>query len=136
MQGKIPKGIYVSYDEKKHGPIEEAVSISNELGYLIWLDKSPLDPETRSLLFPAVIVVRTKEDRYFRGKLIAIHRRKEVDSKRLLSDTIHRPARWQQPDRLREYANYQSVLYIEELKPVSCPREIREMAPPQHPSYF
>jgi hypothetical protein len=113
---KVPTGIYVSYDEQRHGRIEEAVTTSNQRGYLIWLDRNALDPQSRSLLFPAIIVIRIKgEERYYRGKLIALHRRDEVDTERLLSETVHRPPRWQQVDRLEEYEDFQSVLYIEGL---------------------
>lgn len=133
-----PRGIYVSYNEKKHGPIQEAVTISNERGYLIWLDMNFLDPQSRSLLFPAVIVIRIKgEERYYRGKLIAIHRREEVDPQQIWSETAHRPLKWQQLDRQTEYAEFQSVLYIEGLEKVpEKPSDISEMRPPEHPSYF
>jgi hypothetical protein len=56
----LPKGVYVSYDEERHGRIAEAVTISNQRGYLIWLDRNALDPQSRSLLFPATIVIRIK----------------------------------------------------------------------------
>jgi hypothetical protein len=69
--------------------------------------------------------------------LIAVHRRGEVDAERLLSETVHRPARWQQAARQEEYADFQSVLYIEGLAEVAKrPGEIEGMRPPEHPSYF
>jgi hypothetical protein len=135
---QLPRGIYVSYDEERHGSVAEAVTISNQRGYLIWLDRNALDPHSRSLLFPATIVIRIKGvERYYRGKLLAIHRRSEVDAERLLSETVHRPPRWQHADRREEYADFQSVLYIEGLaETAQKPGEIEGMRPPEHPSYF
>jgi hypothetical protein len=133
-----PRGIYVSYDEERHGRLDEAVSISNERGYLIWLDRTALDPPSRSLLFPATIVIRIKgEERYYRGRRIAIHRPGEVDADQLWSETVHRPLRWQQVDREAEYRDFQSVMYLEGLAKVAeKPGAIEGMRPLEHPSYF
>jgi len=71
MSSGKKQGLYVSYNEGKNGPFDEAVRISNELGCLTWLDKSRVDP--RHLIYPTEIFVRLKgAERYFRGTLLAI----------------------------------------------------------------
>jgi hypothetical protein len=105
------KGIYVSYNKQKNGRFQEAVDISNERGYLIWLERSPVNP--REFLFPIMIVIRiAEEDRYYQGKLIAVHRREEVDPDELLRERGHRPEAWVHVDQ-HGYADFQSVFYFE-----------------------
>src|SRR5271156_4244593 len=65
------RGLYVSYDENKNGPFDEAVRISNERGCVTWFDNFPLNPEES--FCPTEIFIRlTGKETYFRGTLLAI----------------------------------------------------------------
>ena len=128
-------GIYCSHDEKTNGPFDEAVRISNEKEYLVWLEKSPIKIEK----FPpgSAIVIKIKgEDRFYRGKLKAIKRAIEIDDKdEFLKEKEFRPSDWVEIDR-DIYGNFQSVLYIQNLKEIPEPIEIVDVHPPQRPIYI
>jgi hypothetical protein len=126
-------GIYVSYNQRLNGPFQGAVGISNTTEYVIWLDRSVINPERFTL--PTTIVVRLSgEDRYYRGELVKIQRAQDVDKEAILAETTHRPAAWQDLDRSNN-RDFQSVLYIRGLREVPPPTEVQDKHPPQHPYY-
>ena len=135
MATKSRQGIFLSFDEKKNGSFEAAVETCRATGYVIWLERNPLDP-TRFDYLPTVVVKIKGVDRYYQGKLNRrIERRTEDNVASLLAEQSHRPPRWQTLDRA-EYADFQRILYIEGLKRVPCPPNLIGRRTPQHPEYF
>ena len=125
------RGLYVSYDENKNGPFDEAVRISNERGCVTWFDNFPLNPEES--FCPTEIFIRlTGKETYFRGTLLAIAPSAKLPGDFAEGERNHRPsAWWRKPDK-----SFQSVLFISRLrKEDSRPREIEHKEPPQHPVY-
>ncbi len=127
-------GIYTSYNEKKNGSFIEAVNVSNTQGYILWLDRSSIKRE--NFIFPTTIVIRiTGKHRYYKGKLIDIKSRQEVDIETILNDKIHRPIPWQKVDALI-YKDFKSVFYITELQDITRLMEICKKHPPQKPIFI
>jgi hypothetical protein len=125
------EGLYVSYNEGDNGSFEEAVDISNRLGCVTWLDRSPLTRER--LHYPTQIFVRlTGQERYFRGILLAIAQRDDLPD--LDGERNHRPRVWQERDP-QVVGDFKSVLFISRLEEVSKPPEIENLAAPQRPTY-
>jgi hypothetical protein len=126
-------GLYVSYNEQLNGPFQDAAEISNTTDYVIWLDRSVIDP--KKFTFPTTIVVRLSgEDRYYRGELVEVKRAQDVDREAILAETTHRPVEWQDQDR-DIYQDFRSVLYIRGLREVPPPIEVLDKHPPQRPYY-
>jgi hypothetical protein len=128
-------GIYTSYDDspKKNGDIQPAVDVSNR-DYLIWLENSIIIPH--KLRCSTIIVIKIKQkDRYYRGNLLDVKRRSEVDVGKILSDTIHRPKEWLGIDN-EIYKTFESVFYIQGLKQIPQPSEVVDIPPPQRPRYI
>jgi hypothetical protein len=129
------RGLYLSYNEEKNGPFDEAVVISNSRGCLTWLDKSSL--RTEDLEFPMDVFVRLKgEERYYRGVLHGILHADDLAANFVSGEVNHRPASW----RLRNSEpkpgdDFQSVLYISRLRQAPRPDELGTLGPPQHPAY-
>lgn len=122
-------GIYTSYNEHLNGHIREAVDISLNRKYLIWLLKARIKPERFNQL--KIIVIRIKgEERFYRGEIFDIKSVTDVLVEEILSETLHRPKKWQHVDR-EIYKNFKSVLYIQGLKQVSKPNEVVGRHPPQ-----
>lgn len=126
-------GLYVSYNEQLNGPFQHAVEISNTTDYVIWLDRSVVDPN--KFTFPTPIVIRLSgQDLYYRGELLDIRRAHDVDKEAILSETTHRPVEWQDQDRSTDQ-DFRSVLYIHGLREVPPPTEVLGKHPPQSPYY-
>jgi hypothetical protein len=121
-----PKGIYISYDERRNGDICEAVAISNTRDYLIWFYPCLLDI-TRLTDSAGVIIKIKKEERYYEGILDGAE--KLTSNKRfeeLKRDTIHRPSNWlNQPDIV--YKKFKNVLFIKNLNRCWNPRQVRHL---------
>jgi hypothetical protein len=133
-QSTAKKGLYASYNEK-NGPFDDAVRISNELGYVTWLDKS-----RRKLDCPTVIFIRlTGEERYFRGTLCAIRSADNLDADFAYGERDHRPKRWQEKDvnkTPRPGKDFRPVFIISHLhEEVQKPAELARRRPPQGPVY-
>ncbi len=122
-------GIYTSYNEHLNGHIQEAVDISVKRRYVIWLLKSRIKPERFKQL--KIFVLRIKgEERFYTGKLLDIKGVTDVVVEEILSETSHRPRRWQEIDR-EIYKDFKTVLYIQGLKQISKPHEVVGIHPPQ-----
>lgn len=136
MKSKLIKlGVYCSYNDsgEVNGDIEPAVVVSNR-NYLIWLEKSKINPQRFNC--PTCIIIKIKKkDTYYRGALINVKRRNEVNVNEILSDVKHRPHSWRKIDQER-YKKFETVLYIERLKPINMPTEVAECRPPQRPIYI
>jgi hypothetical protein len=127
------EGLYVSYNEDKNGPFDEAIEISRRLGSVTWLDNSPLNPER--LNYPTDIIVRlTGQERYFRGILLGIASADTLKPNFLDGERNHRPSSWRERER-QDNGSFKSVLFISRLQAVTRPREVENLAPPQHPTY-
>jgi hypothetical protein len=135
MSSGKKQGLYVSYNEGKNGPFDEAVRISNELGCLTWLDKSRVDP--RHLTYPTEVFVRLKgAERYFRGTLLAIASRDALHEDFVLGEINHRPIAWRtESDSPQWGVDFQSVLFIGGLRAIQKPPQLENRNPPQHPTY-
>jgi|WetSurSiteA1Bulk_404760.scaffolds.fasta_scaffold00830_2 hypothetical protein len=130
-----PKGIFISYDERRNGDICEAVTISNTCGYLIWFYPCALDV-TRLPDSAGVIIKIKTEDRYYEGILDRVERlTSDKRLEELKRDTIHRPSNWwNQPDSA--YKKFKNVLFIRNLARCWNPRQIRHLEPtPCHQFY-
>lgn len=128
------RGIYVSYDDKKNGSIEELVCISIQEDYLIWFHPSSID--ISKIDCPSIVIIRIKsKELYYRGTLIAIEKRNENRFKELIKDNVHRPPAWIDVDAA-DYKKFKSVLFIKELRSVVKPLEISELPPPRGHYYF
>lgn len=127
------QGLYMSYDERKNGPFAEAVRISQELDWVTWLDRSPLDP--KKLACPTTIFVRLKgkegKERYFVGELIAVHSAIDLPADFENEQRNHRPVLWWQAKK----ESFQSALRIRCLREVAKPHEVDGQRPPQRPTY-
>ena len=87
-------GIFVSYDEKKHGNFQDAVDVCTAHEFVVWTQKAKVN--TQRFSFPTTILIKIKgEDRYYRGELRAVKPAEKVDRKKVLADAVHRPAVWQ-----------------------------------------
>jgi putative addiction module component (TIGR02574 family) len=129
MEGELNerRGLYVSYNEEKNGPFEEAVRISNDFGCVTWFDSWPLDP--KQLEYPTRVIVRLAgQERYFLGTLLATTRADTLNDDFEAGERNHRPSTWHGKD-------FKSALFISRLREVSRPREVEGQAPPQHPVY-
>jgi hypothetical protein len=124
-------GLYLSYNEEKNGPFEEAVRISKELGCVTWFEPSALDP--KQLQYPTDIIVRLSgQDRYFRGTLLAIALPDALSDDFETGERNHRPAAWYGKD----VQGIRCVLFINGLESVSRPPEVEGRGPPQRPAYI
>lgn len=127
-------GVYTSYDEDKNGSFLEAVSILNNNDYLVWLERSTINP--RRFAFPTTIVIKIKgKEIYYSGTLIGVKPARLVDKIQLLEDRTHRPLRWKAIDQTH-YRDFKSILYISGLKRVPVLPEVQGRHPPQRPYYF
>lgn len=127
-------GIYGSHSKDINGTIEEAVEVSNEKEYLVWLEKSIINPNKFS--FPTTIVIKIKkEERYYRGSLLDVKRLSEIDANHLLAEKKYRPSSWLKIDKTI-YKDFKSVLYIHGLEEISQPKEVEGVHPPQRPIYI
>jgi hypothetical protein len=127
------EALYLSYNEDKNGPFDEAVEISNRVGCVTWLDGFSLNPERPR--YPIDVFVRlTGQERYFRGILLAIASAKTLDANFLDGERNHRPSAWRERDQ-QQNSDFESVLFISRLQEVSKPREVENRAAPQHPVY-
>ena len=128
------QGLYVSYNEDKNGPFDEAVEISKTRGCVTWLDSFKLNP--KQLHYPTDIFIRLTgpQERYFKGTLLAIAPRETLPANFLDGERNHRPPVWQQRDHAK--GDFKSVLFISHLQRLdSQPLEVKNSAPPQHPTY-
>jgi hypothetical protein len=130
------EGLYVSYNEEKNGDFDEAVRISKERGCVTWFDTFSLKPERLDCptdVFVRAFVKTTGQERYFRGRLLAVASEETLNMKKAdfaEGERNHRPKPWWQNK------DFQSVLFISHLKPEdSKPRELEDKEPPQHPIY-
>jgi hypothetical protein len=122
-------GIYTSYNEHLNGHIQEAVDISVKRRYVIWLLKSKIKRKRFNQL--RIIVLRIKgEERFYRGKIHDIKSVTDVPVEEILSETSHRPKKWQEIDR-EIYKDFKSVLYIKGLIKIPKPHEVVGKHPPQ-----
>jgi hypothetical protein len=129
-----PKGIFISYDERRNGDICEAVTISNR-DYLIWFYPCTLD--ITRLTDSAEVIIKIKEEkRYYKGELMKAEILTPERLAELKGDTRHRPANWQnQPDSA--YKKFKNVLFIRNLARCWNPRQIRHLKPtPCHQFYY
>lgn len=132
----VPRqGLYVSYDEDKNGPFDEAVQLSNRVGCVTWFDRFHLNPQQR-LQYPTDIFIRLSGkqcgmERYFRGILLAVASVDTVNVNFVEGERNHRPSAWQEQGS----ENTRSVLYISRLQEVAKPHQIDNLRPPQHPVY-
>ena len=128
------RGIYVSYNDKKNGGIEEPVCISIQEDYLIWFHPASINPS--NLDYPSTVIIRIKaKELYYRGTLITIEKRNENRFKELIKDKVHRPPSWIDVD-IADYKKFKSVLFIRGLRSVVKPLEISGLPPPQSHYYF
>jgi len=110
MNIKSSLGVYCSHREDINGPIKEAVDISNNKEYLVWLEKSIINPDRFD--FPTTIVIKIKmEDRYYKGTLLDVKRVSKVGENKILSENEHRPEKWIKIDR-ENYKDFESILYL------------------------
>jgi serine/threonine protein kinase len=125
-------GVYASYDEKKHGKFEAAVDVSNNQGYLIWLENNVID--TTNFAFPTTILIKIKrEDLFYRGVLEEIRTAEEFGRDALQAEEIHRPPEWRKRDE--NGGDFQCALFISGLKEVQRPKAIRKGWAPMRPCY-
>lgn len=129
-------GLYVSYSERKNGAFDEAVEISKKFGCLTWLDASPIRPDR--LHYPTKIVIRlTGQERYFRGILLATASADALKPDFVTGERNHRPAAWRHRNpNPQPKIDFKSVLFMSCLQEVPRPLELRNLTPPQHPTYI
>jgi hypothetical protein len=97
------------------------------------LDRSRLNPERLSC--PTKVFVRlTGQERYFRGILLAVAPAGTLEADFLDGERNHRPSNWRVRDQ-RRGRDFRSALFIGRLQEVSKPRDVANVAPPQHPTY-
>ncbi len=127
------KGLYVSYNEERHGSFEEAVKLSQELGCVTWFDKSPLIPDR--LDYPTEIIVKISgKERYFRGILLAMVRAEPLPPDFEQREHNHRAPRWRECGYTQREAK--TVLFISHLREeASKPKEVEGHEPKESPQY-
>ncbi|HHT9115752.1 MAG: hypothetical protein HY607_09500 [Planctomycetes bacterium] len=130
---KYENGIYMSYNERKNGDFQEAVDISNNRDYVVWLDKSLIKRKLTN-----IIIKITGQKRYYEGKLLEIKYFDTINYDINTHEANHRPKCWRNgyskppiPGK-----DFKSVFYISELREVEEPPEVKEIPPPQRPVYF
>jgi hypothetical protein len=124
------EGIYVSYDEKERGSIEEAVDISND-EYLTYR-YSALINKSR-FKYPTKIIIRIKgKEKYYQGNVLFIADFKALNYQFIKNDGKHMPLNWRNaPER-----KWKNVSFLTNLKAVKKPNEIRNKCFPRRPIYF
>src|SRR4051794_16508450 len=87
------RGLYISYDQERHGPIDGAVEHSARFGCVAWFANFPHNPQNWA--FPTDVIIRVNgEDRYFRGILLSIIRRDDHPNYSEEGERNHRPPEW------------------------------------------
>lgn len=125
--------LYVAYNEEKHGPFDEAVRISNDLGCVTWFHPTDLDPN--NLPCPTDVIVQISgTERYYRGRLLAVRRFEELGQAFASREQNHRPQVWRDKDG--GGSTLRSVLFINGLTEVDRPRELGDCRPPQNATYI
>ena len=130
---KSENGIYMSYNERKNGNFQEAVDISNNQDYVVWLDKSLIKCK-----LPDIIIKIAGQMRYYKGKLLDIKYFDTTKNDINKFEAKHRPKQWRSGFKKPPIPgkDFKSVLYISKLREVEEPPEIKEKRSPQRPVYF
>jgi len=119
-------GLYVSYNEEKHGSIDEPLRISNS-GYLIFQSRKSCKKEFN---FPTKILLRiSKKGDFYLGELHDVKDYIECDPK-IFEDTRHRPMRWIEMDKNHEWRG-KSVFFISNLTSIEEPLDLQGKHPPE-----
>jgi hypothetical protein len=96
--------------------------------------KKGINPERFKL--PTTILIKIKKDeRFYRGEVTDIKRVTDVVVEEILSETSHRPIKWQKVDR-ELYKDFKSVLYIKGLEQIPRPHEVTGKHPPESLYYI
>jgi len=127
-------GVYISYDEKANGSIQNAINIANIFNCLIWPIKSIILPNR--FTFPTTLVIKIKKKRrFFRGRIVDIKRDTDVSIIDLFEAGMYMPKLWIDIGR-KNCHRFKTIVYVENLRETFQPSEVKCIRPPQRPCYI